>query len=212
VTNSKFPAAYRKGTFVAFYGSWNRAPAPQGGYNVVFQPMADGKASGNFVVFADGFAGAVKESGRAAHRPSGLAVGPDGSLYISDDQHGRIWRVTYHGNADAAKVAAAPAPKSAVASSESNFLRRDCIPTPVVTPRPSLRPPERPKIRSGLAIAFSTARLPMEPAADVMARMDIAARQEPISRAIHGSGVTAALRGSRRRSPWALPNPRKRAA
>jgi glucose/arabinose dehydrogenase len=66
VTNSKFPAAYRKGTFVAFYGSWNRAPAPQGGYNVVFQPMADGKASGNFVVFADGFAGAVKEPARSA--------------------------------------------------------------------------------------------------------------------------------------------------
>ena len=117
VTNSKFPAAYRNGAFVAFHGSWNRAPAPQGGYNVVFQPMADGKASGHFVVFADGFAGAIKEPGRAAHRPSGLAAGPDGALYISDDQNGRIWRVTYHGAPDAAKVAPAPAPKAGQTSS-----------------------------------------------------------------------------------------------
>lgn len=118
VTNGEFPAAYRKGAFIAFHGSWNRAPAPQGGYNVVFQPMAGGKASGDYVVFADGFAGAVKEPGRADFRPSGLAAGPDGSLYISDDSHGRIWRVTYHGTAAAAKVAAAPAPK--VAASHSN--------------------------------------------------------------------------------------------
>jgi len=107
----QFPAAYQGGAFIAFHGSWNRAPFPQGGYNVVFQPVADGKASGPFVVFADGFAGTVKEPGRAAHRPSGLAVGPDGALYISDDQRGRIWRVTYRGPVTAA-VAAAPAPSS----------------------------------------------------------------------------------------------------
>ena len=89
---------------------------PQGGYNVVFQPLADGKASGPSVVFADGFAGAVKEPGQAAHRPSGLAVGPDGALYISDDQRGRIWRVSYRGPATAA-IAAAPAPPSRTDSS-----------------------------------------------------------------------------------------------
>ena len=121
VTNPKFPAAYRKGLFVAFHGSWNRAPAPQGGYNIVFQPMADGKASGSYVVFADGFAGAVKEPGRAEFRPTGLAQGPDGSLYISDDIKGRIWRVTYRGVADAAKVTAAPAPKGASAGSASEL-------------------------------------------------------------------------------------------
>ena len=116
VLSSKFPAVYRSGAFVAFHGSWNRAPAPQGGYNVVFQPMADGKASGKYVIFADGFAGAVKESGRAAYRPSGLAAGPDGALYIGDDTHGRIWRVTYRGGADA-KLTSAPAPKTAALSS-----------------------------------------------------------------------------------------------
>jgi glucose/arabinose dehydrogenase/mono/diheme cytochrome c family protein len=107
----QFPGAYQGGAFIAFHGSWNRAPFPQGGYNVVFQPLADGKASGPYVVFADGFAGAIKEPGQAAHRPSGLALGPDGALYISDDQHGRIWRVTYHGPATVG-LAAAPAPSS----------------------------------------------------------------------------------------------------
>jgi glucose/arabinose dehydrogenase len=110
---TKLPAPYRGGAFVAFHGSWNRAPAPQGGYNVVYQPLADGKASGDFIVFADGFAGAVKEPGQADHRPTGLAAGPDGAIYISDDVHGRIWRVVYTGAADLAKLAPAPAPKPA---------------------------------------------------------------------------------------------------
>jgi glucose/arabinose dehydrogenase len=108
-TGKAFPAAYHDGAFVAFHGSWNRAPKPQGGYNVVFQPFKDGKASSAFVVFADGFAGAIKEPRQAAFRPTGLAMAPDGALYISDDSHGRIWRVTYHGSADA-PVAPAPAP------------------------------------------------------------------------------------------------------
>jgi len=107
----QFPAAYRGGAFIAFHGSWNRAPFPQGDYNVVFQPLANGEPTGPYVVFADGFAGAFKEPGRAAHRPSGLAVGPDGALYITDDAHGRIWRVTYHGSITAA-IAAAPASSS----------------------------------------------------------------------------------------------------
>ena len=120
VTNDKFPAAYRGGAFIAFHGSWNRAPAPQGGYNIVFQPMTDGKASQHFVVFADGFAGAEKEPGRAAHRPSGLAMGPDGALFISDDQRGRIWRVTYEGTG-AAQVADAPAPQAGASASSTEL-------------------------------------------------------------------------------------------
>jgi glucose/arabinose dehydrogenase len=90
---NRFPERYRGGTFIAFHGSWNRAPEPQAGYNVVFQPFADGKPSGDYEVFADGFAGPRKEPGTARHRPSGLAVGPDGALYISDDTGGRVWRV-----------------------------------------------------------------------------------------------------------------------
>ena len=114
-TGKAFPTAYQGGLLVAFHGSWNRAPLPQGGYAVVLQPMKDGKASGDYVNFADGFAGAVREPGRAAFRPTGLALAPDGAIYISDDVHGRIWRVTYHGKQDAA-VTAAPAPKLASTS------------------------------------------------------------------------------------------------
>ena len=110
-----FAPAYRGGAFIAFHGSWNRAPLPQQGYNVVFQPLADGKPSGAFVVFADGFAGAIKEPGKAAFRPTGLAEGPDGALYVSDDVHGRIWRIAYVGDGSD-KVAPAPPPALAASS------------------------------------------------------------------------------------------------
>jgi glucose/arabinose dehydrogenase/cytochrome c551/c552 len=108
----QFPAAYAGGAFIAFHGSWNRAPGPQGGYNVVFQPLSGGKSAGAWTVFADGFAGAYKNPGQAAYRPAGLAVAPDGALFISDDVQGRIWRVTYQGD-KAARLQAAPAPKPA---------------------------------------------------------------------------------------------------
>jgi glucose/arabinose dehydrogenase/mono/diheme cytochrome c family protein len=98
----QFPERYRNGVFIAFHGSWDRAPYPQQGYNVVFQPLSGDNASGPCEIFADGFAGAVKSPQGAAHRPSGLAVGPDGSLYISDDTTGRIYRVVYRGGAGAA--------------------------------------------------------------------------------------------------------------
>ncbi len=93
----QFPAHYRHGVFIAFHGSWDRAPYPQGGYNVVFQALAGDHASGECEVFADGFAGAVKSPGQAEHRPSGVAVGPDGSLFVSDDVRGRIYRIVYRG-------------------------------------------------------------------------------------------------------------------
>lgn len=93
-TGTQFPERYRNGAFVAFHGSWNRAPLPQAGYNVAFLPMSGGRATGAHEVFADGFAGATPTPS-GAHRPTGLAVGPDGSLYVSDDAGGRIWRIVY---------------------------------------------------------------------------------------------------------------------
>lgn len=98
-TGSQFPEKYKNGAFIAFHGSWNRAPEPQAGFFVAFVPMKDGKPSGNWEVFADGFAGSddKKASGRVDYRPCGLAQGPDGALYISDDNKGNIWKVTYNG-------------------------------------------------------------------------------------------------------------------
>jgi glucose/arabinose dehydrogenase len=96
-TGRQFPDKYRNGAFIAFHGSWNRAPEPQAGYFVVFQPFLNGRPAGKWEVFADGFAGTAeqKASGRAEHRPCGLAQGPDGSLYVSDDNKGTIYKITY---------------------------------------------------------------------------------------------------------------------
>lgn len=109
----QFPARYRNGVFIAFHGSWNRAPYPQGGYNVVFQPLDGDRSAGNCEIFADGFAGAVKTPDGATHRPSGLAVGPDGSLYVSDDVRGRIYRIAYQGDPAGTTVRGTPCPNAA---------------------------------------------------------------------------------------------------
>lgn len=93
---STFPARYSNGVFIAFHGSWNRAPEPQAGYRVVFQPLKGNEAAGPYETFAAGFFDDGKFSSLGG-RPTGLAEGPDGALYIADDQHGRIWRVEYVG-------------------------------------------------------------------------------------------------------------------
>ncbi len=91
---TQFPAKYRGGALIAFHGSWNRTPQQRPGA-VVFQPFADGKPSGKFEIFADGFAGKANVATQAdyAARPDGVAVAPDGSLYITDSQKGKVWRV-----------------------------------------------------------------------------------------------------------------------
>ena len=89
-----FPQKYRGGLFVAFHGSWNRAPQPQQGYKVMFVPIARGVATGPPEVFADGFAGDTVTPAGARYRPTGLAVGPDGSLYVTSDQGaGAVFRI-----------------------------------------------------------------------------------------------------------------------
>jgi glucose/arabinose dehydrogenase len=90
------PGKYRQGAFIVFHGSWNRDK--QQGYNVVYLPMSeDGRPLGQYEVFADGFAGPNLTPEGALHRPSGIAFGPDGALYISDDKAGRIWRIAARG-------------------------------------------------------------------------------------------------------------------
>jgi len=98
-TGEMFPEKYRNGAFIAFHGSWNRAPEDQYGFFVVFVPFSNGRVSGDYEIFASGFEGPepVKSPGNATYRPCGLAVGPDGSLYVSEDQKGRIWKIIYKG-------------------------------------------------------------------------------------------------------------------
>ena len=131
-----FPAALRGGAFIAFHGSWNRAPAAQGGYSVVFQPLTDGRPSGDYVVFADGFAGPHKEPGRAAARPAGLAVAPDGALFVAEDMRGRIWRITYSGPAQLTHLTAAPVPT--YPASASGVIDVAALPLPPATTREQL--------------------------------------------------------------------------
>ena len=97
-TGDLFPSRYKNGAFVALHGSWNRAPFRQVGYSVVFLPFKNGKPTGEIEEFATGFAGVeeVKSVTDAAYRPTGLAQGPDGSLFVSDDVKGRIWRIYYY--------------------------------------------------------------------------------------------------------------------
>ena len=96
-TGKMFPAKYKNGAFIAFHGSWNRAPLKQAGYCVVFVPLKNGKPSGNYEIFANGFTGkeSITGAGQAKYRPCGLAQGPDGALYISDDKEGKIWKIVY---------------------------------------------------------------------------------------------------------------------
>ncbi len=98
-TGTQFPKKYQGGAFVAFHGSWNRAPMPQEGYNVTFVPFTGAKPSGPYEVFANGFAGQtpLMRPNNATYRADGVAQGPDGSLYIAESQKGRIWRVFYRG-------------------------------------------------------------------------------------------------------------------
>ncbi len=96
----QFPARYKNGAFIAFHGSTIRAPYPQSGYFVCFVPFQNGVPSGPWEVFADGFSGkdVIVNTGDASARPMGIAMGPDGSLYISDSMKGKIWRIMYKGD------------------------------------------------------------------------------------------------------------------
>ncbi|SEW06550.1 Glucose/arabinose dehydrogenase, beta-propeller fold [Chitinophaga sp. YR573] len=96
---NQFPERYKKGAFIAFHGSTDRSPYPQAGYIVCFVPFENGAPTGKWEVFADGFTGVdtVMNTSDAVYRPMGLATGPDGSLYISESNKGKIWRVMYKG-------------------------------------------------------------------------------------------------------------------
>lgn len=94
-SGTQFPAKYREGVFVSFHGSALRSPLREEGYDIVFLPFKASLPVADVDSFADGFAGGIVSPSGALHRPVGLAQGADGSLYVSDDKGGRIWKIRY---------------------------------------------------------------------------------------------------------------------
>jgi glucose/arabinose dehydrogenase len=92
-TGNMFPARYKNGAFIAFH---NQAPELKKGYLVAFVPFVNGKP-GKWEIFADNFAGTdlAAPTGPIQHRPCGLAQGPDGALYVTDDLNGTIFKIDY---------------------------------------------------------------------------------------------------------------------
>jgi glucose/arabinose dehydrogenase len=88
-TGTMFPETYRGGIFIAEHGSWNRATPI--GYRVTFVSL-DGARAVSYEPFAHGWLRGAAASGR----PADVLVMPDGSLLVSDDKGGRIYRITYH--------------------------------------------------------------------------------------------------------------------
>jgi glucose/arabinose dehydrogenase len=87
---AQFPAEYRGEIFAAEHGSWNRAVRT--GYEVIRVALKDGHATGEYMDFLTGF---VTPDGKVWGRPVGVAVAPDGALFVSDDGGNVIWRVRY---------------------------------------------------------------------------------------------------------------------
>lgn len=94
-TGTMFPEKYRNGAFIAFH---NQSPELHKGFCVAFVPFKNGKPTGNWEIFADDFAGIdlKNPTGPSQHKPCGLAQGPDGALYVSDDLQGTIYKITYN--------------------------------------------------------------------------------------------------------------------
>jgi len=88
----EFPASFEGGAFAAEHGSWNRAN--RAGYEVIYIPMKDGHATGEYDDFLTGF---VTPDGKVWGRPVGVAVANDGSLFVTDDGSRSVWHVTYVG-------------------------------------------------------------------------------------------------------------------
>ena len=91
-TGQQFPAEYRGQAFAAQHGSWNRERRV--GYKVIWIPVRDGKATGEYVDFMTGF---VTDSGEVWGRPVGVTVDRQGSLIVTEDGLGSVWRVRYTG-------------------------------------------------------------------------------------------------------------------
>jgi glucose/arabinose dehydrogenase len=90
--SGQFPAEYRGDVFAAFHGSWNRSRRT--GYKVVRIFLKNDQPTGAYEDFLTGF---VISDSDVWGRPVGVAVAQDGSLLVSEDGNGSIWRVSYRG-------------------------------------------------------------------------------------------------------------------
>ncbi|MBS1666164.1 MAG: PQQ-dependent sugar dehydrogenase [Bacteroidetes bacterium] len=86
-SGKQFPAKYAHGAFIAFHG---KSETLQKGYLLAFVPFNQNHPKGKWEIFANKFT-----EGKNLHRPCGLAEGPDGSLYVTDDINGNIYRINY---------------------------------------------------------------------------------------------------------------------
>lgn len=104
-TGKAFPERYRNGAFIAFH---SQSQPIHKGYMIGFVPFKNGKPSGPWEIFADNFAGIdlEKPTGPVQHRPCGLAQGPDGSIYVTDDLHGTLFKISYQASSSARKPVA----------------------------------------------------------------------------------------------------------
>ncbi len=93
-SGKQFPKQYQGGAFLAFHGSWNRSR--RAGYSVAFLPFRDGKPAGAQQDFVTGWM-LAPERREVWGRPVAVLQLPDGSLLISDDGGGKLWRVSYGG-------------------------------------------------------------------------------------------------------------------
>jgi len=91
-TGKQFPAGYQGGAFVAEHGSWNRSS--RSGYQVVFVAFKDGQPSADPVPFLTGLV-PDPSKGLVYGRPVGVTTAPDGSLLVSFDEPGIIYRITF---------------------------------------------------------------------------------------------------------------------
>lgn len=89
----QFPQEYRGDIFAAEHGSWNKGVRT--GYEVIRVPLKNGRATGEYIDFLTGF---VTAEGEVWGRPVGVAVGNDGSLFVTDDGSNSVWRVSYVGH------------------------------------------------------------------------------------------------------------------
>ena len=171
---TQFPEKFRGGMFLAFHGSWNRAPRPQAGYKIVFIPfgkdgLPTGKTEtgeGSFEEFATGFPGVdyFTNTRDAKYRPAGVAVGPDGSLYISETEKGRIWRVIYTGDMTPrtgahATVAAAPQTYAAIGADTPGGKIYAAVCAACHMPNGSGVPSMQPALSGNAVVAGDTDRL-----------------------------------------------------